>query len=241
VIRALEKDLKRTKKRALANICTARSEAKVESDLDRELYEKERQSFNKRMTNLSEEHLRVRRRLVRTESEIQKAVSDREDLQNELEAARQQQVAAERKNDELSVQVTACREAEKAAYSALSKIRQRDSRHVVVGGESGVFERSGTKSRRSGGGGGGSVSMRMDMGAEIEHQQQVMIRSLRIQVSCCCLFFVFSHFVTILIVSLLQNSSNIKCSSFFLFLLFLFFFFFCPLMITAGNVRERID
>ena len=151
-------------------------------------------------------------------------MSDREDFQRELEAARQQQVTAERKNDELSVQVTACREAEKAAYLALSKIRQRDSRHVVVGGESGVFERSGTESRRSGGG-GGSVSIRMDMNAEIEHQQQVMIRSLRIQVSCCCCCFAFCHYPHR---SFLQNSSNIKCSSSFSLHLLPILFLFLP-------------
>ena len=52
---------------------------------------------------------------------------------------------------------------------------------------------------------------------------------------------VVSHFVTILIVLFFKTHQISNVLLLFLFIFCLFFFFFCPLMITAGNVRERID
>ena len=141
----------------------------------------------RRLNNLIDEHQRVQKRLMHSDHAMKEMTLELNQTKRNVIVTDRQLKEIQLENDDITIRMKACKEAEQAAYETLSKVRTRDSRHVVVssGSVTDVSSDSFMNISQSGIGGigGNGYKTKTTSDREIEEQQQVMIKSLRLQVS----------------------------------------------------------
>jgi hypothetical protein len=133
---------------------------------------------SRKYNNLLNDYDNAQKRIASLDMELQRVVRNAESMNKKLIQTEEKCRDAVRKVSDLNIQVVSCRESEKAAYAALGKIRQRDSRRIAIG------NRNIASSSR--------VMSESRVNQDIEQHQNIMIHNLRIQVSIIFYFF-YSH------------------------------------------------